>query len=145
MGKRALLSAVQSNINRLSTDVESMSRKCDIIKAEIKALEDRMESLRKKWHEVKTQEFEFEHETVCPTCGQPLPTDSLEAARLKALEDFNRSKAEKLETINADGQRLKQAKVAAEQSLTMAMNEAEKARRELAESEQKRSIYQIRD
>ena len=143
VGKRALLSAVQSNINRLSTDVESMSRKCDIITAEIKALEVRMDSLRKKWHEVNNQEFEFEHETVCPTCGQTLPTDSLEAARLKALEDFNRSKAEKLETINADGQRLKQAKVSAEQSLTTAMNEAEKARRELAESEQKEASIKL--
>ena len=143
VGKRALLSAVQSNINRLSTDVESMSRKCDIITAEIKALEVRMDSLRKKWHEVNNQEFEFEHETVCPTCGQTLPTDSLEAARLKALEDFNRSKAEKLETINADGQRLKQAKVAAEQSLTTAMHEAEKARRELAESEQKEASIKL--
>jgi DNA repair exonuclease SbcCD ATPase subunit len=140
MGKRAMLSAVQSNINRLSTDVELMSRKCDIITAEIKALEDRMDSLRKKWHEVNKQEFEFEHDTVCPTCGQPLPTDSIEAARLKALEDFNRSKAEKLEVINADGQRLKQAKLAAEQSLTTTMNEAEKARRELDGLEQKESV-----
>lgn len=40
---------------------------------------------------------------ICPACGQPLPSDRVEEARQKALEEFNECKAKRLSNIEAEG------------------------------------------
>ena len=63
--------------------------------------------IRDRWHDINEQQFEFEQSDTCPTCGQALPAEQLESAREKALAEFNRQKAEKLETISAEGKQFK--------------------------------------
>ena len=130
------LSLIQSGMYKLRADINA---KNDVIKsyeAEIKSLEAKMENLRNKWREVNAEQFEFNQDTNCPTCGQPLPVEQIEIAREKALADFNRTKAEKLESINAEGKRLAGVKQTMEQNLAAASEALEKAKVNLAELEQ---------
>ncbi|MFC4768706.1 AAA family ATPase [Effusibacillus consociatus] len=61
------------------------------------------DSLRQQWHEVNGKTFEHHHDTNCPTCGQALPEEQVRVAHDKALADFNRRKAERLEQITTKG------------------------------------------
>ena len=131
------LSLIQSGMYKLRADINA---KNDVIKsheAEIKSLEAKMENLRNKWREVNAEQFEFNQDTNCPTCGQPLPQEQLQEAREKALAQFNKAKAEKLEAISAEGKRLKDMKTASEENLAYVRRELEKAKAELVEIEKK--------
>ena len=75
---------------------------------QIAKFETEMATLREKWHQVNNEQFSFEQSDTCPTCGQSLPTEKLNAAREKALARFNRDKAEKLEAISAQGKEYKE-------------------------------------
>jgi chromosome segregation ATPase len=131
------LSLIQSGMYKLRADINA---KNDVIKsyeAEIKSLEAKMENLRNKWREVNAEQFEFNQDTNCPTCGQPLPQEQLQEAREKALAQFNKAKAEKLEAISAEGKRLKDMKASMEENISYIRRELEKAKADLAELEQK--------
>lgn len=68
-----------------------------------------MEQLRQEWKGESATSFTFEQSDTCPTCGQSLPTEQLEAARAKALADFNAKKAKCLEDISNKGKMAKTA------------------------------------
>jgi hypothetical protein len=55
------------------------------------------------WYAEDDKVFTFEQSSTCPTCGQDLPEEQLEAARTKALEAFNLAKAEAKRKINETG------------------------------------------
>jgi DNA repair exonuclease SbcCD ATPase subunit len=48
-----------------------------------------MEQLRNEWRETDKQVFTHESDCACPTCGQSLPEEQVQAARDKALASFN--------------------------------------------------------
>src|SRR5690606_27403492 len=136
------LSKVQGEIYRLKNDIEAKSRTIQYNESEIKTLDEKMERLRKEWREENAKVFEQEQAAflnldTCPTCGQPLPQEQLQAAREKALAQFNLAKAEKLEAISAEGKRLKDMKAAMEENLAYVRCELEKAKAELVELEKK--------
>jgi len=136
-GKRKELSFVQSEITKTKYDINA---KNDIIKsyeAEIASLDTKMDKLRSDWREENAKVFEFEQSETCPTCGQALPQEQLQDARDKALADFNRAKAEKLEAINADGKRLKELKVSTENNLRIVTESLNTAKGYLSDMEQK--------
>ena len=129
-----------SELNALKINIEAKSRTIQYNESEIKSLEEKIQKLREKWYEENARTFEFNQSETCPTCGQPLPQEQLQEARDKALAQFNRAKAEKLESINADGKRLKEMKTSLEEKLEIMGREIEKAKAELAELEQKESV-----
>jgi predicted nuclease with TOPRIM domain len=96
-----------------------------------------MKKLRADWREANAQQFEFEQDEVCPTCGQALPEEQIQATRDKALGHFNILKVNKLENINAEGKHLKEIKTSLEEKLEIMGKEIEKAKAELGEFEQK--------
>lgn len=59
--------------------------------------------LRENWHTVNNLQFENKHDTDCPTCGQALPDEQVQAAHDKALASFNLRKAKELEEISNKG------------------------------------------
>lgn len=75
----------------------------------IKALSPALKELRDRWHVIDARTFEFEQSDTCPTCGQSLPVDQLQAARDKALAEFNLQKAEGLKNITQQGKDAKAA------------------------------------
>lgn len=106
--EREDLSSLTTEIDQLEIQIiNPKTRAISSNESEIKRLNGERETLRAKWLEVSALEFEHDEEDVCPTCGQAIPSDQLEAAREKALEIFNRVKAEDLEKINAKGKVIK--------------------------------------
>ena len=76
---------------------------------EIESLVERMAIFRDRWRSIADTEFqEPETDDFCPTCGQALPAEQIEQARSKAKADFNRRKAEDLQTINEEGKIMKE-------------------------------------
>lgn len=73
------------------------------IMATIKTFEQDIVKYRELWHKEDAKIFEYEQSSTCPTCGQSLPEEKLEAAREKALSAFNEAKAQKLVEITGDG------------------------------------------
>lgn len=101
--KRRELQQVKSSLYDWQSEAKNKKGTLDYNQQQIKHLETEMKELREKWHLVNDQNFSFEQSNTCPTCGQALPSDQLEQAREKALADFNRDKAGRLEAITSRG------------------------------------------
>ena len=136
-GKRTELSFIQSEITRTKYDINAKSDAIRNYEAEINSLDAKMDKLRSDWREENAKVFEFEQSETCPTCGQTLPQEQLQEARDKALAQFNKVKAEKLEAINADGKRLKELKVSTENNLRIVTESLNTAKGYLSDMEQK--------
>ncbi len=96
----------RNDINHLEDQAAALRRESipvdysetiDQLNGQIKTLNNELEALRGEWRTLKVSEFEFEQSETCPLCGQALPEDQLQAAREKALADFNQQKSEKIE------------------------------------------------
>lgn len=74
-----------------------------VAKAEAETRESERVRLAADWYAEDDKVFTFEQSSTCPTCGQELPEEQLEAARTKALESFNLAKAEAKRKINETG------------------------------------------
>ncbi|MBE0430075.1 MAG: AAA family ATPase [Thermoleophilia bacterium] len=135
--RRAAQQAAGDLTYRIDTLTQKIERHENTIASNlntVRRLEADMEKLREKWRTIDAETFEKdmeEHDTVCYACGQDLPAEQIEAARQKALAAFNRSKAEGLEKIDAEGKETKQR--AGELSL-----DNERLRKEIQELEAER-------
>jgi DNA repair exonuclease SbcCD ATPase subunit len=105
--KRAQLRGVEDRIGNFQADIKLKQREMADNQTLIQRTEARMDELRQEWHRVNGQQLDYAPETVCPTCGQPLPDDKVTEAWAKALAAFNRDKAQRLESITVEGQMLK--------------------------------------
>ncbi|HHV99982.1 MAG TPA: hypothetical protein GXX36_10520 [Clostridiaceae bacterium] len=143
--KRRKLSSVQHDIAELKAKIDSHNRNIKYRTSEISVLEERIKILRNNWHAENSKVFEQEQSTflsldTCPTCGQPLPKEQLLAAREKALEQFNKAKAEKLESINAEGKQLAARKSSLEDEIKFSRETVDKMTVELQEIEKQEAI-----
>ena len=91
----------------LKSEIANIKQAIEKSEQEVAALEKTMAELREKWRGVNQERLEYEAGDVCPTCGQPLPPAKVAAMRKKALAEFNRQKAERLEAITAEGKTLR--------------------------------------
>lgn len=105
--KQKALNAAQEEYHGLMASLSGMEKSLELRHEELASLGNKLTMLRARWHEENEKQFEFEQSDVCPTCGQKLPAEKLEAAKTKALAQFNKEKAEKLETITVEGKQLK--------------------------------------
>ncbi|HHX82634.1 MAG TPA: hypothetical protein GX696_06610 [Pseudomonadaceae bacterium] len=101
--KRRELNAAVTSAQLLDRDRARMANKIERAESEIKQLEETNVRLREQWNEVAKRELVMDQADTCPTCGQAIPAWQLEEAREKALADFNRRRAQDLETITAKG------------------------------------------
>ena len=84
--------------------------------------EQKAESLRKQWYEVK--EKQYTDNGICPTCGQAFPEEQIEKAKAK----FNTERAEQLETITEQGKKAREvclSHMAEKKRCTDKMNEVQ--------------------
>jgi DNA repair exonuclease SbcCD ATPase subunit len=100
---KARIQEEQSNVSILTSKLESLKNQKRYNDENIKTIENQLVLLRQEWHEVNNQVFEHTDACECPTCGQSLPDAQVQAAREKALSQFNLSKSNKLEEINMKG------------------------------------------
>jgi chromosome segregation ATPase len=103
----------RQEVSRLKNEYSDFLRKISdkrwTVDRNLRQIEERKDEanrLRQQWHEVNSEVFEHNHDTNCPTCGQALPEDQIQTAHEKALADFNRRKAERLEQITTKGKTL---------------------------------------
>lgn len=94
------LSSVQGQISRLNIEIEA----CD---NGVASVDRQLEALRAEFATENAKTFAFSGEDTCAACGQALPAEKVEAARALAEEQFNSSKARKLEANQTEGKALK--------------------------------------
>jgi DNA repair exonuclease SbcCD ATPase subunit len=105
--KQKALNDTQEEYHGLLASLSGMEKSLELRHEELASLGNRITTLRAKWCEENEKQFEFKQSDTCPTCGQKLHEERLQAAKEKALAEFNRTKAEKLEGISAEGKQLK--------------------------------------
>ena len=110
MKKANDISVERIKLERLTADRERIKTDIEIAKSE-KA------DLTKQWAE--TQKMQFNGETTCPYCGQPLPEDQI----AEKIEQANRQKAEKLKAIEEAGFKTKEREKALQERLESATKE----------------------
>lgn len=93
----------ESNISLLRSKIQNIESQIKYNEEYIDHIESQLQQWRKEWQEVNNQQFEHDENCTCPTCGQELPAEQIEAAREKALKQFNLEKARKLDEITAKG------------------------------------------
>ena len=105
--KRAAVRELRAKQDNIQRKVMEAGREAGRLLSDAKEKEQQREMLlrsyqsRAKAYKAKAAE-EYAGDTVCPTCGQPLPEDQIETARA----NFNRAKSEALESIKADMKRM---------------------------------------
>lgn len=135
--KRQELSKIQGELSELKAHIDSHKRNMQLRESEIDGLNIKIGVLRSRWHEENNKTFEFEQPDTCPACGQPLPTEKLQEAKEKAEAQFNKAKAERLETIVVEGKQLAARKTELENELGALREAMDKLQDELPALEQK--------
>lgn len=91
---------VVSELNNLSSKVESTKHRLDTSNRDIQLIENVINDLMHQRQKVNEDAFVMDIDEACPTCGQKLPAEQIQAAREKAETKFNLRKSKKLEELN---------------------------------------------
>lgn len=140
--KRKELWQINDVISQIKSSIEHFQIKARSAEVEINNLIEKMKRIRNKWYAENEKLFDFKQDDTCPTCGQILPKEQLQATRDKALAQFNQAKAERLEAISAEGKQLAKRKAELEAELVDISKEIEKLTTEIPELESKKSLLQ---
>ena len=91
---------VISELNNLSSKVESTKHRLDTSNRDIQRIESVIDELMHQRQQVNEDAFVMDIDENCPTCGQKLPAEQIQAAREKAETKFNLRKSKQLEELN---------------------------------------------
>lgn len=91
---------VVSELNNLSSKVESTKHRLDTSNRDIQRIESVIDELMHQRQLVNEDAFVMDIDEACPTCGQKLPAEQIQAAREKAETKFNLRKSKQLEELN---------------------------------------------
>ena len=105
--ERQKLNAVKKHVDDTQGNIHTLTRNQKNLTEEIASLESRRITLREEWTAINGQEFTFEQDDTCPTCGQVLPEEQLQEAREKAEAAFNLKKSTELSKISQKGKEVK--------------------------------------
>lgn len=103
----------QSNLAIIQRKKDDAEFQIQIKEKDIVGFDEKMDRLREEWETEDEKQFAHSQECECPTCGQALPAEELEAAKQKALSAFNLAKSNKLEHISKTGKAIAEDKDAA--------------------------------
>lgn len=103
-----------------------------------KNLEKQLEDFRRRWEETERLTFSWPvEESVCPTCGQPLPQEQADKKRAEAEVRFNERKMQQQDALDQESERLAKAKKRLEDQTTAARQEIADTERMLPEARQR--------
>ena len=91
---------VVSELNNLSSKVESTKHRLDTSNRDIQRIESVIDELMHQRQQVNEDAFVMDIGEACPTCGQKLPAEQIQTAREKAETNYNLRKSKRLEEIN---------------------------------------------
>ena len=103
MDNLSVIQALQSKKQRYESGIEDSKKKITFLENVIAAAGETLQRLRSEWKEINAEEFTVSIDDTCPTCGQKLPANQVEAAREKALAAFNLEKSRRLTENNKTG------------------------------------------
>lgn len=103
MDQQRKVADLENKRSRSESSVEVLQKRIDSLQKIIETEASDIQQVRAEWFARNSQAFEDNITDTCPTCGQKLPADKVEAARQKALEAFNLAKSDALTKINARG------------------------------------------
>jgi DNA repair exonuclease SbcCD ATPase subunit len=90
-------------------------------------MEDKDRSkLVEEWTRLNGLSFVHQDTCECPSCGQALPEEKVEAVRTKAFEQFNTDKSSKLQRIDEQGSGIKEKKIKLQVEIEKNQNEVDK-------------------
>lgn len=135
---REKVEALKDSLAAFDGDISRAAQEITSLEDGITERESKMADMRVKWGELNEKVFESTEATVCPTCERPLPEDEVAAARERAEADFNRSKAETLESITASGKAFSEEQAEAKASL-----EAETSRLESLKDDRSKAQVEL--
>lgn len=104
--QREVVMRLKSEVSEVQARLVAGQREAQQYRRQITRTESHAARLREEWHAANGLELpahEHQHDGNCPTCGQSLPADQVQAARDKELADFNLKKSQRLERISAEG------------------------------------------
>ena len=112
VNKKALLnlsviSELNSKKNRMESGIDDSRKKIEFLQKVITSGGEKLQQLRAEWKEINAEQFTASVDDTCPTCGQKLPADRVEAAMQQALEGFNFSKSNLLAENSKTGKATK--------------------------------------
>lgn len=140
------IARLQAEIDTLAGKVRQCEPDVDSMYQSILKLQKAQVDLRTRWAEENSKQCTYASGDTCPTCGQPMPADQVDAARKTAEAEFNTRKAEALSQIRSTGIQNKQrieelenlitgidaAKAEAEKELVIKTTQMEQVRAELS-------------
>lgn len=118
---------LQQAIHKADQDIASADSRAYNVSKQIQDMTRDREELLRRHAEVKSRVWEGE--TICATCGQPLPEDKIEEAKAK----FNQARSRELAEINEQGQLCSKAAIEAKQA------ELDKIQQDKAEAEARKA------
>lgn len=105
--QRELVNSISSQQGRLKREVDDKQQRIEQNNRAIERGAAERSKLLEQYSLVNAEAFESHHDENCPSCGQSLPADQIEAAHEKALAEFNRKKSGRSETIGTQGKAAK--------------------------------------
>ncbi|SDK81645.1 AAA family ATPase [Lacicoccus qingdaonensis] len=157
--KREVETGAQDKVNGLQRELESLESDVSIYESrqnrtfeDIKDLTARKDSKLKEYKELATErdnvqadQFEVnEDESICSHCGQPLPEHDAEKSVEHAQAEFNKRKSNKLESINAEMERVVEAGKSLGSAIKHNESEVEEFKKKIADKEKEISLLSVR-
>ena len=127
--KQRELSDASVRRSNLGADISSGLHIVDSCRRVVTEIEHNMAKMREQYATINAKMFE--QDTVCPTCGQPIPGEKMQSA----LESFNVDKAEKLAANQTKGKESKAALDRVKDEIAVLEMEASDARAMIATEE----------
>lgn len=90
--------------------IVTLESKKQTIELQLSTIENKMISMRKDWENENAKELVFNDDCICPTCNQPLPSGDIETKKTDALNNFKKTKKERIASIEQLGGNLKKEK-----------------------------------
>ena len=90
----------QESFDQVKREIKKKEREKEKAKERIEEQSTRRKQLRDRWHKIREEKFDGE---VCPVCDQEIPEDRLEEVR----QEINVDKAQKIESIQSQGDKKK--------------------------------------
>ena len=104
--REAIIRSASLKVEQLDRKIADANRTVEVIRAAVARaeaarsdIEKQVVDIKSKIANVKVRAFEYNGETVCPACGQPLPVDNIEKAREAALEHFTAANQSEIDNL----------------------------------------------
>lgn len=133
---QAKLREEQSNVQVFKRKLSDHSQAIEHANRQMELQDNYRNKLLEDWKQVKSLSFAHKDKCECPTCGQDLPEEQVEAVRTKALEQFNLDKSKKLDEINDQGNEIKEKKIKIQIEIEKNQHEVDKFTLQVSEKEE---------